>query len=254
MTEPEVNETRCLVEEDPSKNEPQDPEETKPRMADEEVPNNGDPENAERRPLSELESSKNRDDQEESEKDVSEKKMETFEIEQRDEEGSTRILQQIISEDMDDLDEEAQGLLTEKPAPNSIRKPVCFCCEPVEKLGSCTIFLPSAFRARGWGIMGPHWFGPPCVMGVILSVSSFFIRHGWVKVGPITAATCMLWTVMILYLLVNAAYRDPGIVQKDQETPTKQHRWCELCKNYQPPRGAHCPDCNVCIAGFDQYV
>eukprot|EP00977_Amphora_coffeiformis_P014902 scaffold4244_cov167-Amphora_coffeaeformis.AAC.15 len=250
MAETEVNETVSLVEEDSSKNETQDLEETKPHPGDdEEEPNIG-----ERQPLTELEPSKNRENEAESEKYILEKKMEAFEIEQKDGEGSSSILQQIMSEDMDDLDEEAQGLLADSPPPKSVGKTFCFCCEPAEKLGSCTVFLPSVFRARGWGIMGPHWFGPPCVMGVILSASSFFIRHGWNKVGPITGTICMLWTIMILYLLVNSAYRDPGIVKQGQETPTKHHRWCELCKNYQPPKGAHCPDCNVCIAGFDQYV
>lgn len=254
MTEPEVVETESLVSEDSSKNN--EPEKKNPEAAERHPAAAGEEEesdSAERQPLTELESSGNRDEASESEGEpASENKMETFEIEQHDGE-EPNILQQ-ISEDVDDLDEEAQGLLAESPPAKPVGQTYCFCFGPVEKLGNCTVFLPGAFARSAWGIMGPHWFGPPCVMGVILSASSFFIHHGWNKVGPVTGAICLLWTIMILYLLVNSAYRDPGIVRKDQETPTKQHRWCELCKSYQPPKGAHCPDCNVCVAGFDQYV
>ena len=183
------------------------------------------------------------------------KKMETFEIEEGAEGGTVPNILQQISQDVDDLDEEAQGLLAESPAAeHGLAKKIycCFCIGPVEHLGSCTIFLPSVFARTGWGIMGPHWFGPPCVLGILLAACSFFIRHAFNMVGPITGSICILWTAMIVYLLGNSAYRDPGIVRQGQESPTKHHRWCELCKNYQPPKGAHCPDCNVCIGGFDQ--
>lgn len=183
------------------------------------------------------------------------KKMETFEIEQPKDDGTPPSLLQTVSEDIDDLDEEAQGLLAEAPKSSSgANSSCCLYCGPTETIGAYTVFCPKLFAQKGWGIMGVHWFGPPCVTAVIVSASSFFIQHGWTKVGPITGVVCILWTVQILYGLFNTAYRDPGIVRKDQETPTKHHRWCELCKNYQPPKGAHCPDCNVCIAGFDQYV
>lgn len=186
------------------------------------------------------------------------KTMENFEIEDVSAENGEvpNILQQ-ISEDLDDLDEEAQGLLAESPASEQAVAKMIYCCfwvGPVEHLGNCTIFLPTVFARSGWGIMGPHWFGPPCVLGVLLSACSFFIRHAFYRVGPITGFICILWTGIIIILLGNSAYRDPGIVRQGQESPTKNHRWCELCKNYQPPKGAHCPDCNVCIAGFDQYV
>jgi predicted amidophosphoribosyltransferase len=56
--------------------------------------------------------------------------------------------------------------------------------------------------------------------------------------------------------LGNTAFRDPGVVllSADRGTNvTRQHRWCDFCQEYQPPDGAHCPDCNVCVAGFDHH-
>lgn len=179
-------------------------------------------------------------------------KMETFEIDQQNEGQEPNILQQ-ISQDVDDLDEEAQGLLADRSSPpRPVGKVYCCCIGPTEQIGNCTVIFPVTFARTGWGIMGPHWFGPPCVAGVLLSASSFFIEHAYKRIGPITTGICILWTTGIIYLLINASFRDPGIVRQGQETPTKQHRWCEFCKNYQPPKGAHCPDCNVCVAGFDQ--
>jgi hypothetical protein len=162
------------------------------------------------------------------------KTMETFEIDQSLE--GPGILQQ-ISQDMDDLDEEAQGLLSDSPPPKKLAgKTYCFCCGPTEDVGSSTIVCPAIFARSGWGIVGPHWFGPPCVLAVILSASLGFIHRGWTKVGPVTGSTCILWTLMIMYHLVNTAYRDPGIVREKNEQPTKAHRWCDLCQNYQPPK------------------
>lgn len=179
-------------------------------------------------------------------------KVETFEIEQG--EGEEPSVLQQISQDVDDLDEEAQGLLAAVDGPSKATiKATTGCCGPAQRFGNCTVFAPASVYARtGWGIRGPHWFGPPCVACVILAASYYFCRHAYKYIGPVTLGICLLWTALTIYLLINVAYRDPGIVKQGQETPTRQHRWCEICKEYQPPKGAHCGDCNVCIAGFDQ--
>ena len=34
----------------------------------------------------------------------------------------------------------------------------------------------------------------------------------------------------------------------------KSHwKWCDMCKVFQPPTGAHCTICNVCIIGYDHH-
>jgi palmitoyltransferase ZDHHC9/14/18 len=39
------------------------------------------------------------------------------------------------------------------------------------------------------------------------------------------------------------------------ETPERasQYRFCDRCKVWQPPDGVHCPECNVCIKGYDHH-
>lgn len=147
---------------------------------------------------------------------------------------------------------------TEKKGPHQKRHPLC--ARP-EKVGNMRIFLPALFAKTGWGIAGPHWFGPFCVLFLIGLASHYFIGISMRSIGPITTAICILFTLACTYYLVNVAYRDPGVVklqpasQRPQETDEDQRlnfRWCDFCQVFQPPDGAHCSDCNVCVAGFDQ--
>jgi DHHC palmitoyltransferase len=183
-----------------------------------------------------------------------------------------------------DDDEEEEGLLEDSPSPprlhSSNRIPKvsgkrralvtptlpcqsstrCYCCSSPERVGNMRIVFPSCFTRHGWGIMGPHWFGPPIVL-VILGVGAhYFTRQAWDQVGPISAALCLLWTACTVYYLVKTAYSDPGLVQlranpsgPPPPPPSPRHRWCDACSNYQPPSGAHCLDCQVCIVGYDHH-
>jgi hypothetical protein len=135
----------------------------------------------------------------------------------------------------------------------------CFhCLPPTERVGNMKIIFPALFRRTGWGIVGPshHWFGPPCVTGILLLAASFFVQTAVEHVGLVTAAVCCVMTVCTFGNLVNTAYRDPGILQTPptpEEAVAQRYCWCDECDNYQPPGGAHCPDCNICIAGFDHH-
>jgi len=147
---------------------------------------------------------------------------------------------------------------------NQQRKPlVCGVCSKPERVGNMLVFLPSVFSRSGWGIAGPHWFGPICVLLLLSFASHYFIKISTKHIGPITTAICILWTLATTYHLGNVAYRDPGVVklQRASQRPENdvsdedrrlQFRWCDRCQVYQPVDGAHCSDCNVCVAGFDQ--
>jgi hypothetical protein len=109
----------------------------------------------------------------------------------------------------------------------------CSCCINVEQRhGNCVVFVSRAYFSRtNWGIMGPHWFGPPCCAALIVSSSLYFIRHALAKIGPISASIGVMFTVLNLYLLINTCYRNPGIVMPANENddsngaPSAQHRW-----------------------------
>lgn len=131
--------------------------------------------------------------------------------------------------------------------------------------GSCirlgNLYIPSTTIfdwTGGWGVFGPHWFGPPCVAALILFATVYFAyqcswRNGWYW----TASVCFLFSLSTLYHLFSAAYRNPGVIVKGQLTLPdplpRTWRYCETCDYYQPPRAVHCPDCDVCIAKFDHH-
>jgi hypothetical protein len=55
--------------------------------------------------------------------------------------------------------------------------PSTFCkCLPCEKVGHCTVFLPKVYRRtnRWLGIVGPHWYGSLCTLGLLWGTGGNF--------------------------------------------------------------------------------
>jgi hypothetical protein len=98
------------------------------------------------------------------------------------------------------------------------------------QVGNTRVIFPRIFARTGWGMVGPHWFGPVCVLCLILWASHFFI-HLSLKIGPVTTATCILFTLVTVYNLGSASFRDPGIVKDQPETVDLSNwRWCDFCR------------------------
>ena len=129
-----------------------------------------------------------------------------------------------------------------------------YCCGKIQPhpVGNMTILLPDQFERTGWGVVGPHWFGPACVW-LILAVATRFTIKGALTIGPISTLICIGFMGYCSYLLANVSFRDPGICLSQEipndvpEDQRRQWRWCDFCSAYQPPDGAHCPDCNICV-------
>ena len=159
-------------------------------------------------------------------------------------------------ENGNDLEDDLQELLpSHRPDPEQKKKPRCsLCCSPCERVGRMTIFLPRVYYSTGWGIQGPHWFGPPCVLLMIVLATIHLVNGTWSE-RPYTAAICTIFSILCSYHLFNAAYRDPGLIRAkiSEEEAGRDYCWCDFCNNYQPPGGAHCAQCNVCIAGYDHH-
>lgn len=160
-----------------------------------------------------------------------------------------------MADDLDDDDDLMELLPTSSHRDNPKQKPrfATSCCGS-EKVGRMTIFLPRVYYSTGWGIRGPHWFGPPCVFLIIVVSTIHLVNSSWSE-RPYTAVTCTIFSLVSSYHLFNAAYRDPGLIRakiSDQEAG-RDFCWCDFCNNYQPPGGAHCPECNVCISGYDHH-
>eukprot|EP00339_Tiarina_fusa_P002421 CAMPEP_0117004518 /NCGR_PEP_ID=MMETSP0472-20121206/5452_1 /TAXON_ID=693140 ORGANISM="Tiarina fusus, Strain LIS" /NCGR_SAMPLE_ID=MMETSP0472 /ASSEMBLY_ACC=CAM_ASM_000603 /LENGTH=290 /DNA_ID=CAMNT_0004705475 /DNA_START=145 /DNA_END=1013 /DNA_ORIENTATION=- len=127
-----------------------------------------------------------------------------------------------------------------------------------QPIGNMHILFPEYFQRGGWGVLGPQWFGPACVWGLLVVATHFCLRRSRM-LGPVSVLLCYMFFAVATYLLTDVSFRDPGIcldtkipdgVPADQ---ARGWRWCDFCKVYQPPDGAHCPDCNVCVAGYDHH-
>jgi DHHC palmitoyltransferase len=174
------------------------------------------------------------------------------------------------------------------------------------RVGNVSIFAPSCWYRTGWGMLGPHWFGPLIVAAITSSSGWFFFHEALRDIGSMSAAICAVFTFATLYHLANASLRDPGVVNtrryqarmasasreastpaNDPSSPSEndadqppssdapaspeavspppsrnapsssrrrpRERWCDYCQASQPPDGAHCLDCGVCVAGYDHH-
>ena len=137
-------------------------------------------------------------------------------------------------------------------------KSYCYGYIQPQPVGNMHILFPAYFHTSGFGVLGPQWFGPVCVW-LILAVSTHFVLKSARHLGWISAAICYLFFAVCTFLLTDVSFRDPGICM-DKEIPehvtqdsVNDWRWCDFCQVYQPPDGAHCADCNVCVAGYDHH-
>jgi hypothetical protein len=129
-----------------------------------------------------------------------------------------------------------------------------------QAVGNMWILLPDLHKSTGWGVAGPQWWGPIFVW-MILLVATHFCIHGALKIGPVTVVLCIVFCTVATSLLLDVSYRDPGICTKTEILGSEEGegdtdvdwRWCDFCKVYQPPDGAHCPECNICVAGYDHH-
>jgi len=130
-----------------------------------------------------------------------------------------------------------------------------------QKVGNMTILFPDLYfddKSPSWGVMGPNPMGPLMVWLLICVATHLMIQRA-VTIGILTTLGCYGFYCYCTYRLVDVTFRDPGICfyQEIPETvdgdEARQWRWCDFCNIFQPPDGAHCTQCDVCIEGYDHY-
>jgi hypothetical protein len=158
-----------------------------------------------------------------------------------------------------DSDDAAATTTNGQPQQQHVYCLPCLKIQPEMTMGN--VQVPSLYvygYTGGWGVIGPHWFGPPCVIALLIG-STYYIAHvmSYRKHWYWTAFCCYYLSVQTFYFLLSAAYRDAGIVRDGRlNVPNpvpRNFRWCEACQYHQPPTTLHCPDCNACVLGFDHH-
>lgn len=116
-------------------------------------------------------------------------------------------------------------------------------------------------------------FGPICTATLLTSATIYYLPKA-LNIGPISSIICLLFYTIALLSLLVVSCTDPGIVraggldtvattgggrhsysglQTSDVTAQRGWRYCDLCSVYQPPNAVHCPECNVCIEGYDHH-
>lgn len=131
-----------------------------------------------------------------------------------------------------------------------------------QKVGNMTILFPEKYfdepSSPSWGVLGPQPIGPLLVW-LLICVATHLIVQRALTIGILTTLICYGFYCFCTYRLVDVAFRDPGMCfyQEIPETvngdEARQWRWCDFCNIFQPPDGAHCTQCDVCIEGYDHY-
>lgn len=171
---------------------------------------------------------------------------------------------------MDDEEEEIESLLPTSPASKNKKKHAKMQKVTEEyfngflkpqKVGNMTILFPELYFEdpnASWGVMGPQPLGPLMVW-LLLCLCTHLIVQRSMTIGLLTTLATYGFYCYCTYRLVDVAFRDPGICfyQEIPETvdgeEARQWRWCDFCNIFQPPDGAHCTQCDVCVEGYDHY-
>jgi len=141
-------------------------------------------------------------------------------------------------EEEDDVDADLERLLASSDVETARAKrhtPVArsSCCScGHEGPGKTRIVFPRIFARTGWGMLGPHWFGPFFVMLIIIWASHYFIKLA-LNIGPVTTAACILATIWTTFNLCAVSFHDPGIVTAQtppDDVDMSRWRWCDFCK------------------------
>ena len=177
-----------------------------------------------------------------------------------------------------DMDDVAKYNLKRKERAKQKRKKSGSCCECV-KIGNTIVWNQALYKRWRTGIIGPHWLGVLFTLTLLYLASYYFTLKAYQELGIISTGICIWLTVQATVSLFLVSCRDPGIVLdasksdelfgegelnpsgKGEYSVLDHHmqgeeegwRYCGVCEVYQPPDAAHCPDCNVCVDGYDHH-
>ena len=125
---------------------------------------------------------------------------------------------------------------------NSMRSQNVYCGGIIrpEPVGNMWILFPQYNSTVGWGVAGPHWWGPLCVWLILVVATHFCVKKSLNKIGPITAVICVIFFVVVTIQLLDVSFRNPGICTEKSlpsdldESLQNEYRWCDFCQVFQP--------------------
>ena len=137
---------------------------------------------------------------------------------------------------------------------------------PKERVGNMLLLSQRCYDKHSCGIMGPHWFGPVSCFALLSFATLYFGHKAYVNIGTGSFIICLTFYFSAMISLLMVSCSDPGVVRPDGRgkdgyagvpsgsvSAGRGWRYCDICSVYQPPGAVHCPECNVCVRGYDHH-
>eukprot|EP00980_Cylindrotheca_fusiformis_P016576 scaffold4968_cov127-Cylindrotheca_fusiformis.AAC.7 len=190
------------------------------------------------------------------------RKMEPLEMGEEEEEDNANNNTSTVN-DMESLLPGENGVARPAIMLGDENPPPTYCGGRIQPqpVGNMHIVFPEIYFSslnNSWGVVGPQPWGPFWVW-MIICVATHYVVQRALDLGIVSALICYGFFAVCTFRLVDVSFRDPGICfyKSIPETVSSDEarlwRWCDFCDGYQPPDGAHCPQCNICIAGYDHH-
>ena len=137
---------------------------------------------------------------------------------------------------------------------------------PRERVGNMLVLSRGCYDKHRFCIMGPHWFGPVSCFALLSFATLYFGHKAYANIGIGSFIICLAFYTHGIISLMMVSCSDPGVVRPDGRgkdgyagvpsgsvSAGRGWRYCDICSVYQPPGAVHCPECNVCIRGYDHH-
>ena len=122
-----------------------------------------------------------------------------------------------------------------------------------------TIALVSDKEGNPYFTIGPDWQMFVCFSSIITIIMILFFFLCWdLYTKPFQIIGYVVYSLYLFSYLYTFLI-NPGIpkneIGKYTGEPKEDYRYCELCKYYVKKRAlaSHCPDCCVCVEGYDHH-
>ena len=103
-------------------------------------------------------------------------------------------------------------------------------------------------------VFGPYWYINFCLTyPLIIGISLLTFWRSIADASLVVLVTWSACTFLMIYALIMAGCRDPGVLYRHPQPPPDAEGWTwnDQAKTYRPPTARFDPECQAVVEGFD---
>ena len=103
-------------------------------------------------------------------------------------------------------------------------------------------------------VFGPYWYINICLTyPLIIGISLLTFMRSIADASLVVLVTWSACTLLMIFSLMMAGCRDPGILYRHPQPPPDSEGWTwnDQAKSYRPPTARFDPECQAIVEGFD---